>query len=340
MKIRELLHEGGWDTKITQGTVITRSVVKRAMVIVGRFINEWNLWLAKRNIAPVRIGTPTGSSAYYEVDDEDKIYGDIDLQIVVPSIAETQDKTHAQQQTIWYDLENAFVQEQRPSYVHDESHAGHPIMSVGKHDWVQIDLMIHTPDLEKWGAARTIPERGIKGLLHGNMFSVLGELLTMSIQHSGVQYKIRDGKKQPYASTRKNYDLKTITKDPETFVREIFDHECQELGIANAHVDPLLLKHPGKNLYDVKISNLVNAVKGLAQSFEKNNMYGQGDLARFTGARDFLDQFLELYTKKAMKDVDSTKRDKAEDPTAIARAEDDKRKVLSGLKYVTGLFNA
>jgi hypothetical protein len=78
----------------------------------------------------------------------------------------------------------------------------------------------------------------------------------------------------------------------------------------------------------------------LAQSFEKNNMYGQGDLARFTGARDFLDQFLELYTKKAMKDVDSTKRDKAEDPTAIARAEDDKRKVLSGLKYVTGLFNA
>jgi hypothetical protein len=171
------------------------------------------------------------------------------------------------------------------------------------------------------------------------MFSVLGDMLTMSIQHSGVQFKSRNGSKQPYSTTRKNYELVTLTKDPETFVKDIFNHECEAIGVTNPKVHSLLLKHPGKDLQTVKIENLVNAVKGLAYSFELNQMYGKGDLSSYSNASDFLNKFLERYTEKAMKDVGSEKRNKAEDPKAIARAEDDRKKVLSGLKHVKELFS-
>jgi hypothetical protein len=119
---------------------------------------------------------------------------------------------------------------------------------------------------------------------------------------------------------------------------DIFRHECEDQGIEHPRIHKLLARHPGKDLENVKVSNLVNAVKGLAYSFEGNSMFGQGDLASYADAQQFLDAFLERYTAKAMKDVESTKRDKATDPRAVARAEDDRHKVLAGLEHVRKLF--
>jgi len=51
-----------------------------------------------------------------------------------------------------------------------------------------------------------------------------------------------------------------------------------------------------------------------------------------------LNRFLERYTEKAMLDITDKKRDKAATPEAIARAEDDKQKVLKGLAMVTRYF--
>lgn len=332
------LFEGGWDTKITQGTVIKPSVVKASMSVMDRFVQDFNKFLASKGIDPIRIGHPTGSSAYFEVDPEDKIYGDIDLQIVVPEIGEM---TTAQAQGYWYKLEDEFVKTAKPGYVHPDSEPGHPIIKLNDEVYVQVDLMPHPERLATWGRFRTTPERGVKGLLNGNMFSVLGEMLKMSIQHAGVQYKERDGVKQPYTVTRKNYELKTLTTNIETFVRDIFEHEYELIvgkDPKTARIDPLLQKHPGSNLDEVKIANLVNAVKGLARSFEANKMFGKGDLAAYSSASDFLAKFLEIYEGKAMKDITAAKRDKAETPQAIARAEDDKKKVMSGLEMVKNLF--
>lgn len=334
------LYEGGWDDVITQKTVITPAVVKLALKQAEKFINGFNEYLSKKGIPPTRIGTPTGSSAYHEIDAEDAIYGDIDLQIVVPETKETTDMTTSYIQGYWYRLMDEFVQSSKLDYLYPESEPGHPIFSVGDDRWVQVDFMPHPEPLAKWGAARTIPERGVKGLLHGNMFSVLGEMLTMSIQHAGVQYKARDGMKQPYSTTRKNYTLHTITTDPETFVMDIFKHEAELQGISNPKIDPLLNKHPGKNLKDVKVSNLVNAVKGLARSFEINGMYGKGDLSSYSTANDFISKFWELYQAKAVKDIEAKKRDKAITPEAKARAEADKEKIIKGLEYVRKAFVA
>jgi len=338
MRALEFIVEGGWDTKITQGTTITPKVVGKALELAKHFVEDFNRFLKLRDIAPIKMGYPTGSSAYHEVDTEDKIYGDIDLQIVVPEIEGGDEMTTSQAQGYWYKLLDEFVKSTTPPYVHPESTPGHPILHIGDNEWVQIDLMPHTEKLATWGRFRTTPERGVKGLLNGNMFSVLGEMLTMSIQHSGVQYKDRDGKKMPYSTTRKDYKLHTITTNVETFVYDIFKHEAQLQAKSNPTIDPLLRSHPGSNIKEVKISNLVNAVKGLARSFEANEMFGTGDLAQWSDAAGFLNSFWERYEQKAQKDIAANKRDKAETPEAKARANDDKKKIIQGLAYVKAAF--
>lgn len=338
MRAFEFIIEGGWDTTATQGTVIHPSTVKAALATMNRFVKEFNHFLDTKGVPNIKLGHPTGSSAYHDVDPEDKIYGDIDLQIIVPETEETQGKTTAQAQGYWYGLEDEFVKSHNLDYVHADSSPGHPIVSVGKDAWVQIDLMPHTEKLATWGRFRTTPERGVKGMLNGNMFSVLGELLTMSIQHSGVQFKVRDKVKQPYTTTRKNYELVTVTTDIENFVMDIFKHEAELQNITDPKIDPMLQAHPGSDIKEVKISNLVYAVKGLANSFALNKMYGKGDLANYSSAEDFLNKFKEVYRAKAEKDINANKRDKAETPEAKARAEDDRQKIAKGLEMVMGIF--
>lgn len=337
-KKKESIGEGGWDTKATQGTVINPSTVKTALRQIEKLIAGFNDFLDKKSIPNVKIGSPTGSSAYHDVDPDDKIYGDIDLQIVVPEIPELSDKTTSQIQGYWHRLLDEYIKSSNLSYVHPDSEPGHPIVTIGDDKWVQVDIMPHPKPLEKWGRYRVTPERGVKGLLMGNMFSVLGELLTMSIQHAGVQFKVRDKIKRPYATTRKDYELVTLSTDIENFVMDIFNHEAEQQAIKDPKIDPQLTANPGVRIDDIKISRLVNAVKGLANSFEINQMFGKGDLQNYANAADFIKSFKELYTQKAIKDINATKRDKAETPEAKARAEDDRKKVAQGLDMVMGLF--
>lgn len=337
MRFRELI-EGGWETKITQGTVINPSIVRTAMQMMNQFVQDFNAFLSKKNVGQIKLGHPLGSTAYYDVDPDDKIYGDIDLQIIVPEI---DGMSPSQMQAFWYKLQDEFVKSSKPNYVHHDSEPGHPILKVSKDAYVQVDLIPHPERLSTWGRFRTTPERGVKGLLNGNMFSALGEMLRLSIQHAGVQYKERNGVKQPYVTTRKDYELKTLTTNIETFVRDIFNHEYEQIiggDISNARIDPLLSKHPGSDINNVKIANLVNAVKGLARSFELNGMFGKGDLAAYSSASDFLAKFLSIYEDKALKDIANAKRDKADTPQAKARAEEDRQKVQQGLEMVKGLF--
>ena len=136
--------------------------------------------------------------------------------------------------------------------------------------------------------------------------------------------------------------VKTISTDPRSFIYDIFMNEYEQITgqePGTAKVDPLLDKFRGNDPSDVKISKLINAVKGLARSFQINGMYGKKDLAGFGDAHDFLNKFVQRYEEKAMTDVNAKKRDKAETPEAKARAEADRQKVLSGLDTVKGLFN-
>lgn len=82
----------------------------------------------------------------------------------------------------------------------------------------------------------------------------------------------------------------------------------------------------------------MNAVKGFARSVELNGMFGNGDFANFDSAEDFLNKFLARYEEKAQIDIAGKKRDKAQTPDAIARANADREKIQKGLDMVKGLF--
>jgi hypothetical protein len=82
----------------------------------------------------------------------------------------------------------------------------------------------------------------------------------------------------------------------------------------------------------------VTGIKAFAASADMNDMFGQGDLREFSGAQDFIMKFWQRYQEKAMIDVQGKKRDKAQTPDAIARAEADRQKILPGLEQVKGYF--
>lgn len=342
MKFNELINEGGWDSTVTQSTVIKPAIVKSVLQVVEHFVEGFNSFIADKGVPPIKVGYPTGSSAYYDVDsqeDPEKIYGDVDLQMIAPEVPDA--NTYGAYTNFWNKLTNEYIQSVRLPYVHSESKPGHPILQIGSDQWVQVDFMWHAEKTAHWGRYRATPERGVKGLLNGNMFSVLGEMLNMSIQHAGVQLKTQAGQHVSF-SKQKDVEVETISTNPEKFVMNIlgylFIDQYGEENVQYLKVDPLLKQFPGVTTKEVKIASLVNAVKGLARSFALNKMYGKRALAQYTDENDFLTKFFDRYSEKAHNEVTKAKRDKASTPDAIARAEDDKKKVMSGLKMVKSLF--
>lgn len=334
MRIAEVILEGGWDTTLTQGTVLKPATVAKALTVVDKFVNDFNAFLKEKGLGPVKRGRPTGSGAYYEKDQEedpDKIYGDIDLQMIAPPV---EGKTYGQYSTFWNDLADEFVKAGNAPYIDtSESKPGHPIVQISDNQYVQIDFMWHEPKMADWGATRVTPERGVKGLLYGNMYSVTGEIMDMSIQHAGVQLKVIDNQRVPF-SKQKDTKIVTVTTNPKTWLLDIFKYQAEQMGIDNPQIDSDLKTNPGTDIENVKVGSLANGVKGLAKSFENNDMFGKGDLSKFSSADDFLSKWKDRYTEKAMADVNAKKRDKATTPEAKARAESDKEKVLKGLDMV------
>jgi len=334
----ESVREGGWDTTATQGTVITPNVVKSSLAVVQQFVTDFNAWLAPQGQGPVQMGRPTGSSAYHAQDakdDPEKVYGDVDLQMIAPPV---EGLTYGQFTSFWNRLADEFVKETNPAYVlSTESKPGHPIIAIGKDAFVQVDFMWHEPGMSKWGATRVTPERGTKGLLFGNMWSVFGELLDMSVQHAGVQLKVIDNERVPF-SKQKDTQIVTVTTNPETFILDTFRYLAQQQGIEKPRMVPALKTYGGVRIEQVSIENMVKGVKAFAASAEANGMFGSGDLKPFASADDFLNKFWQRYQEKAMIDVQGKKRDKAQTPAAMARAENDKQKILQGLERVRGYF--
>jgi hypothetical protein len=344
MKIHEIIVEGGWTSTVTQGTKITPAIIKPALGVLARFIDDFNAFLETKNLPPVRMGKPTGSTAHHEADladpqRRDTIYGDIDMQMIAPELEGVAGGSAFA--SYWNRLAGEFVEQRKPASVHSIPDPGHPVFEIAPGKFVQIDFMWHPEPLAKWGASRATPERGLKGLLHGNMFSTLGELLDMSIQHAGVQLKVIDGQQVPF-NKRKGTELVTVTTDPENFIMDLFRYEYKTITGRDADqrtpIDPLLKQYPGNDINDTRIAKLVNSVKGLARSLEANNLFGKGNLAQFGSASDFINQFVQHYEQKAMNDVNGTKRDKAQHPDDIARADMDKKKIVGGLATVKDMF--
>jgi len=338
MRIREIINEGGWTTGDNPG--VKARVVKQGLAVAQQFLNDFNEWLKPQGLGPVKMGHPTGSSAYHERDDAETIYGDMDLQIIVPDSPDDEQMTSGQRQGRWGKLIDTFIQQSDLDYVDKtESRGAQPMFRLGPNDKVQIDLMPHPGAYSEWGRFRATGEHGLKGLLNGNIFATLSEMSPVNLQHSGIQYKTVGGKKVSYGKTLKGYELHTVGKDIKRFILDIFLHEAEEMGVENPRIDPLLKANPGVQTMDVRVETLVNGVKGLARSFEMNQMYGQGDLEAYSSADDFLRQFVDHYVNKSGHAISAPKRDKASTPASQARAVKDREALSKGLEYVQKLFS-
>ena len=330
------LTEGGWDTEVTQSTVINPQVVKAALSAAEQFTRDFNRWLVANKQPEVKMSAPLGSSAYHEKDEPGKVYGDVDLQMIAPPLER---QTASQYAGHWNSLIDQFLTSSRPKYVHSAKN-GHVIFQIGADAYVQVDMIWAPPDLANWARWRTTPQQGLKGAIYGNLFSTLGEIMDMSIQHAGVQMKIKDGTPINFQRGRNYDEIKTFSTNPETFALDtlkglytIMFPESRDIKVA-----PLLRKYPGVDTKDIQAQTLVNSIRGLADSFELNNMYGRYNLSKFGNQQEFIQAFLQHYEKKTMDAVASTKFDKAATPQAIARAEDAKAKLTQGLDLIRSMF--
>ena len=329
----QILQEGGWDSTVTQSTTITPGVVKAALDVVNKFVSSFNQWLSAKNLTTVEIGHPLGSTAWHTNDPEDKVYGDIDLQMVAQPVdtADTPSKFAA----YWNKLLDDYIAAENPSLVYNTGKPanGHVIFALGNDHYVQVDMIWTEPKLASWARYRMTPAHNVKGATYGNLFSTLGEIMHMSIQSAGVQMKIKDGEPVPFSKSRKFDNLETLTTDIERFgldiVKQLYQRIYPGKDLKQLKIDPLLKKRPGIDPNAITAANLVNVVKGVAKSFELNNMYGNYNLKDFTDYNDFISKFKAHYMEKLHAAINATKFDKAETPEAKARADDVKSKLMS-----------
>jgi hypothetical protein len=332
MLIEDIIREGGWASTATQGTVIRPSTVKKVLPVVKSFINDFNKWAAKQNVPPMKMGEPLGSSAYYQQDDETAEYGDIDLQTIAPDMP---GKTSSQVASYYNGLLADFVAKERPHQIHYEGKfTGNPIFKVGG-DFVQVDFVWSTEEYADWARWRTTPERGLKGVIYGSMLSSFGEVMDISIQTAGAQVKIVAGKPASFSRTRKYDELVTITKDIRSFGIDILNWLYKRMGgVGKPAMSPMLKQNPGLKTDKISGEQLALVLKGVAESFEMNNMYGKFNLEQYANKDEFVNAFIEHFSDKMRKSATNSKYDKASTPEAQRKAKESQAKILKGIDYI------
>lgn len=334
----KILLEGGWASTATQHTQITPATVSAALHHMHQLVDQFNQWLTTRVDAPppVQLGSPTGSGFYYQQDPSDKEYGDIDLQMIA---ANPWGHGHSTYSSEWNHLWDEWVARAQPAGVSREhSTPGHPFLEMPDHGLVQVDFMWHEPAHAQWGLARSVPPKGLKGLLNGNLFSVLGSMLMMSMQHSGVQVKTDAQGIVPF-SKKKGTTLHTITHNPQRMFLDILTY-LADRPLEDLQLNPLLKQNPGVRWPTPDVQVMVRGIQGLAKALEDNQLMGKGVLQYYTSAEQFLNKFWQQYEAKAEAEINNPKRLKAETPAAKARAQRDIDSIRKGLEHIRQMWHS
>jgi hypothetical protein len=299
MKINEIISEGGWANPVTQDTHITPQLVQMAVAKLQNFVQQLNQHLTHKNMPPVELGNPCGSTTYYKrdlVQNPTREYGDIDINLFIPRIDGMTNNANA-------DLYKKEVMEfcnESPTF--QTSNGTNVIVQLGS-DYVQVDLITSYSHNKEWTTALA-PEYNVKGVLCNSIYSSLGEALQLSIGGAhGVQAKMQGGNLVPFR-TVKDVELKTISNNPKTWALDT----AKFFGCIQ--ISPLLKQHPGM-LDEVRVSDMINSIKGIAQTLELN---GKGN------ASELMDNVKNIYLGKIQKAIESSKYDKAQSPAAIEKA--------------------
>lgn len=337
MRYKLLLAEGGWVTTATQNTQIKPDTIQHTMHMLRELVSMFNEWLVQNypDVGQVQVTTPTGSGYYHLTDDPNKEYGDIDVQMVAENPWK---QGHASYTATWNSMWDVWVKQAQPEQLDSElGKPGHPFIKVPDHGLVQVDFMWQEPEKQLWGLVRSVPPPGIKGLIHGNMFSVLAQIMGMSMQYSGVQVKTQKGAPVSF-SKQKDVTLHTITHDPHRMFWDLLEFVSGQ-PVSQLKLNTLIEKTPGIRLPRADVTDMIEGIKGLAQAFEDNDLYGTKYLHQHKNAQEFLTDFWNVYAKKAQEELLNPKRLKAETPAAKARAARDIDSIKKGLAHVKELWD-
>lgn len=310
MRAKEFILEGGWASTATQNTHITPALVAKAVANLSAFETNFNKFLHLKDIPPCKMGKPCGSTTYYLRDlksDPTREYGDIDVHFFIPRIASLSNNANA---TVIRDAVIEFCQS-NPNY---ETGNGTNVIFNIDNDYVQVDLVTAFYENEQWADALA-PEYRVKGVLTASLTSSLAEALNLSFGVYGVQAKLINNSPVSFKLS-KGTTLKTITTNPKTWALDI----AKFFGATN--ISPLLQQFPGL-VNEVRTQDIINSIKGIAQSLETSGILGSKGITD-SSADALCNRIIQIYAGKVDAAINSPKYDKAETPGAIQKAKDTK----------------
>lgn len=303
--------EGGWANVKTQDTTITPQTIQASVKRLAEFERDFNEFLAKDQIPPVKIGEPVGSGTYYQRDLEqqpDKQYGDIDVQFIIPKL---DGMTAAQNESLYFGKIKEYTAGD-PSY--DTTNGVNVIFTDGDQS-IQVDFVAMFTDKVDWSRVFA-PEWNMKGVLSSTLFSALAQLLNISMSSRGIQAKTRDGELVKF-NVRKDTQLHNITDNAEIWGIDL------AIFLGAQQISPRLNKFPGQ-MGETKITHIVQTIRGVLESL---------------GREDQIDDVRDIYLSKIDAVINSSKFDKAQTDAAKRKAAETKKMLHDKSRIIAELFD-
>lgn len=304
------LDEGGWRTTSTQKTKITPTLVQKALEATEKLMNEF---AAYSKLPKIIVKGPVGSSKYYKDDMNDPAatYGDVDIQIVLPSESNERADQLKTNKTYLPALRE-FLTTKTPSYVENNAEdkdfgVSYVLFKIGD-DVVQVDLVISYTITADWVSSRTTPEKGLKGFVTGMLLSSLGEAMNLSLASTTNPYII-NGKE------RVHLNHSTVFSDAVAWY-------AKKAGVASPKLEKMK-GHQSLDQNDPSFKKKCETVVAIADALEANNVFASGALVsksghKFKSRDEFIHMVLSTF-ERMMEDAKTAKKlDKATDPNALA----------------------
>ena len=324
---KAFIAEGGWNKAITQGTKLTPAIVKQSLAVLPKFEKDFNAFLEKAGMAPIQVGAPVGSSAHVDKDVADKEYGDIDVLLQLPQVAELSETAITKAYT---EQLKAFVKTAKLPYLHNDDEPDGVAIFVKLGDAVvQVDMVKVLMHQAAWATGRMTPEHGLKGALLGNLYSSLGAVLGVAIGQNGVVAKEKGGEWVP-SSTLKADKIHTLSLDFGLFAQHIVEALHKKYGAGKLKL-PKGMK-TGMTLNKVQFSDLLDVVRGIGKALEANELFGKGHLKAVSDYESFLAAVKADYIARNEKAAANSKFNKAVTPEAKKKAEETKELLLKKSK--------
>lgn len=332
-RLKQRVAEGGWASTETQNTVITPRTVVEIMEALKTFESSFNTWQAKQELdVEIKIGGPKGSGTYYRRDleqDPEREYGDVDVECFIHSRA----SVSSAQRITEYRMAITDYCLQSPDY---STENGTNIIMKTSSGAVQVDMLYTFHEHANWSRALS-PEYRVKGVISTSLTSSLAEVLNLSFSSQGIQVKIRNNQPVSFRQS-KDVELRTVSTTPETWAQDIYSLYYYLANGEKPTEFPGGLKAHGGLKDEQRLSDIVLAIKSLANAMEESGLLGHGSLISIHDKKDMIRKVAGVYSKKLETAENSSKFDKAQTPAAVEKAKKTKLMLAKYRNEITKLL--